>query len=72
MCALQMQIMKWVNHQDIYFNQFMPEAPKKSLDFFGNIFLTKAFFTKYMKTNVDQNQNIQLSFKYFVNFWLTP
>ena len=45
-----------------------PEGP----DDFGCIFLTKAFFGKYLNEKCLSDANQQLSFKYFVNFRFIP
>ena len=37
-------------------------------DNFENIFLTKAFFRKYLKEKCSAEVKLQLSSKYFVNF----
>ena len=53
-------------------NPFMTVVPKKLLNSFGNILLTRSIFRKYLKEKRCLEPDPQLSFIYIVNLFLIP
>ena len=53
-------------------NPFIPVAPQKCPDYFGNIFVTRAFSRKYLKEKCLSDINAHISANYFVNQGVIP